>query len=512
MEMPDMILLTDRHKDIINGTVSCFDRIVINGTIPGICYSQGITSYFYSNGIRIFDFPNWAKPLRDEIHENAKKIAVQNDLEIEFIKKFKDFRKEVKIKEIIKQRGDHPGLVHIFSAMETCNTYKPWHDKTTKRTFLKYDTGRCLHYYFYFIDSDLGLCYLRIPTWVPFRLQFYFNGHNALANKLQQKNIAFKMAENAFISIDDFNIAQKLADDIDTENLHRKLNQAAYEYCPVIQHFPQGYHWSIMQAEYATDIIFKRQVDLAPIYEDLVRTTVHAVKPLNIAMFLGRKLDSRYDDELGNRFSTRIEGKCIKHHMGKTGIKMYDKFGLVLRIETTTNDVSFFKHYRRVEHRDGTSSMKQAAMRKTIYSLPDLLSIMKASNRRYLEFISAIEDPTNGIVNVQRITRKIHKNGRSYRGFNLFNEEDEKILQLLARGEFQIYGFRSKDLRRHVQYMKSWKISHILRRLRNHGIIKKAGKSYKYYLTALGKKAVSASLKLKEMFLIPYLRGVLVDA
>jgi hypothetical protein len=229
-------------------------------------------------------------------------------------------------------------------------------------------------------------------------------------------------------------------------------------------------------------------------------------------MFLGRKLDSRYDDELGNRFSTRIEGKCIKHHMGKTGIKMYDKFGLVLRIETTTNDVSFFKHYRRVEHRDGTSSMKQAAMRKTIYSLPDLLSIMKASNRRYLEFISAIEDPTNGIVNVQRITRKIHKNGRSYRGFNLFNEEDEKILQLLARGEFQIYGFRSKDLRRHVQYMKSWKISHILRRLRNHGIIKKAGKSYKYYLTALGKKAVSASLKLKEMFLIPYLRGVLVDA
>ena len=53
-------------------------------------------------------------------------------------------------------RGDRPGLVHIISAMEACNTYKPWHDKQTHRTFLRPDTGKCLHYYFYFIDAELG--------------------------------------------------------------------------------------------------------------------------------------------------------------------------------------------------------------------------------------------------------------------------------------------------------------------------------------------------------------------
>ena len=47
-------------------------------------------------------------------------------------------------------RGDRPGLVHIISAMEACDTYKPWHDKHTHRTFLRPDTGKCLHYYFYF--------------------------------------------------------------------------------------------------------------------------------------------------------------------------------------------------------------------------------------------------------------------------------------------------------------------------------------------------------------------------
>jgi len=102
-------------------------------------------------------------------------------LEIEFIRKLDAFRKDDRIQSIIKERGNHPGLVHIFSAMETCASYKPWHDKTTGKNFVKNDSSKCLHYYFYFIDPDFGLCYLRVPTWCPFRLQFYMNGHNWLA-------------------------------------------------------------------------------------------------------------------------------------------------------------------------------------------------------------------------------------------------------------------------------------------------------------------------------------------
>jgi len=52
---------------------------------------------------------------------------------------------------------------------------------------LKFDQSKCLHYYFYFIDKELDLCYLRVPTWIPLRLQFYINGHNLLAHKQQVK-------------------------------------------------------------------------------------------------------------------------------------------------------------------------------------------------------------------------------------------------------------------------------------------------------------------------------------
>ncbi|MBN1819058.1 MAG: hypothetical protein JW828_16990 [Sedimentisphaerales bacterium] len=201
-----------------------------------------------------------------------------------------------------------------------------------------------------------------MPTWAPFRLQFYFNGHTKLAAQLDKKRVEAAMLDNCFVDIDDFDKAQDFADDINVKCLHRRLDTYARLYCLVITHFQPGYHWSIMQAEYATDIVFKRQKDLAPIYEELVRTAVHAVRPDHIATFLGRRLHANYQDEMGNDFHTRIQGTRIKHHMGPVAIKMYDKHGLVLRIETTGNDVTFFKHHRTVEHRDGTNEMKLAPL------------------------------------------------------------------------------------------------------------------------------------------------------
>jgi hypothetical protein len=85
------------------------------------------------------------------------------------------------VKELLDKRGGNTGLVRIFSAMEPCSTYKPWHNKQTGKTYLVPDDGKCLHYYFYFVDEELGLCHVRVPTWLPCRLQIYFNGHNWLA-------------------------------------------------------------------------------------------------------------------------------------------------------------------------------------------------------------------------------------------------------------------------------------------------------------------------------------------
>ena len=501
-----MMLLTERYADRISGVLSCFDRVVIQGTLPTLCYAEGMAGFLRTNSIRIFDYPRFAEPLRNELRDNAERIAKENGLQIEFIRK-KNFRKEDRIREILKGRGTQPGLVHIFSAMEPCQTYQPWHDKQTHKTFLKPADGKCLHYYFYLIDEELGLCYVRVPTWCPFRLQIYFNGHNWLAAALKNQSLPATLMDNVFTTITDFCQAQSLSDSFQVNILHKKLDLFAERYCPVIKQFSLRYHWSIMQAEYATDIVFKRQEDLKAIYGHLTRTAIHAVKPENIATFLGRKLHENYQDEIGNNFNTRIEGTRIKHTMGSVSIKMYDKLGLVLRIETTVNDVSFFKHYRTVEHRDGTESRKLAQMKKGIYSLPALQNLLAAANRRYLQFISAIDDVSLGITKLDQISKTIIKCDRSYKGFNLFTDEDQLLFESIASGEFNISGFQNKHLRGKLEGKNSAQISRLMKRLHVHGLIKKIGCTYKYYVTKFGNQVIAMGLKLKELVIIPHLAG-----
>lgn len=499
------MLLTDRYADRIRGVLRCYDRVIITGTLPEFGHAQAATRHLNLQKIKIFDFAAFAKPLRDAIRSNAERLAREAGIEIEYLRKPKGLRKEKRIQEILAQRGQAPGLVHIFSVMETCTTYEPWHDKRTHRTFLRPDSGKCVHYYFYFIDEDFGLCYLRVPTWAPYRLQFYFNGHNWLAGELHKRKIGFQLLDNVFLDVDDFARAQKIADQFRVQRLHRFLNQLVASCCPLLEQFPAGYHWSLLQAEYATDIVFHSRPELAVLYETLVRTAVHAVKAQDVATFLGRKVDDRYGGEVGTDFHTRVQGTRIKHHMGQCAIKMYDKFGMVLRLETVTNDVSFFKHHREVVHRDGSTEWKLAPVKKSIYSLPALAELLTASNRRYLEFLSTLDDVSAGARRVDRISRTVQDGTRRFRGFNVLDPQDRKLFEILERGEFNISGFQNRDLRRHLPELTGSQACRLLKRLRTHGLVKKIGRTYKYYLTKLGRRVLAAALTIREFLVVPVL-------
>ena len=499
------MLLTDKYSDQISAVLTCYDRMVIQGVVPSWCCSESITHYFYSNDIKIFDFANFSQPLTQQIRDNAEKIARDNGIEIEFIRKVKAFRKDDRIAEIINSSGKTEGLIHIFSAMEQCNSFKPWHDKTTGKTFLKPDSSKCLHYYFYFIDKELGLCYLRVPTWCPFRLQFYMNGHNLLANKMKKKDVIFETLDNSFSYLSDQVIAQRLSDRINPEDLHKALDAFAKRYCPVVSELDMSYSWTIMQIECATDIIFKSPEFLQPVYDEIIKTAIFSVKPDNIATFLGQRITYNCKKEVGTNYNQRFLGTRIKHHMGDVSIKMYDKHGIVLRIESTCNDVSSFRVMRKVDHRDGTSTEQKAPMKKTIYSLYQLFTIMKAANYRYLEFISTFDDHSNGDRHLTEVTKSVSDNNRSFKGLNFFDERDLSVLETIGRGEFMAFGMRNCDVRKYMKDITSSAMSRIFKRLRLHGLIERQDHSYKYFPTELGKSVIAAGLSIRSLVLIPAL-------
>ena len=55
-----------------------------------------------------------------------------------------------------------------------------------------------------------------------------------------------------FVNFDSFEHAQAISDQLTVDTIHKKLDIFADKFCPVIKKLEQHYHWSIMQAEYAT--------------------------------------------------------------------------------------------------------------------------------------------------------------------------------------------------------------------------------------------------------------------
>lgn len=498
------MLLTEKYAEQLDGVLHCYDRVVLTGSLMPLCYAQGMTKHLYQRHIRIFDYPQFAQPLAQAIRENAEALAAEHGLRVEYIRK-KNFRKEARIEAILKKRGRQPGRVHIFSAWESCASYKPWHDKTTPKTCLKPEDAKCLHYSFYFIDEQLGLCYVRVPTWCPFRLQVYFNGHAWLASQLKRKGVAFELQDNAFVHIGDYAVANQLAAHFDWASLHRRLDAFAEHDCPVVKTLNLSYHWSIWQVEYATDLVFKQRRDVQALFPPLLEVLVLSVKPEDIAPFLGQKLHGNYQGEVGNRLQKRFPGTRIKHPYGPGALKLYDKFGLILRIETTVNEASCFQHFRVVPHRSGEHATKWAPMKKTIYNLAPLQDLLHAANRRYLEFLSALDTPTAGGSQLNRLTETQTDNGHRYTGFNFFAADEVAVFRALLRGEFAICGLTRRALHRALPNQTPGQLSRLLKRLRVHRLLKKVGRRSKYYLTALGRQVATLVLRLRELYIVPAL-------
>jgi len=158
-----------------------------------------------------------------------------------------------------------------------------------------------------------------------------------------------------------------------------------------------------------------------------------------------------------------------------------------------------------VEQRDGSSVYKLAPLKKSIYSLHDLSQLLRAANYRYVDFISEFDDPSASNKDLNKISGTHVENNRAYKGFNFFSAQDQHLFEIIVRGEYVVSGLRNADLKQHLQGVSSGRISRLLKRLRVHGLIKRIGRTYKYYLTALGRRAVITGLKLKQQFILPAL-------
>jgi hypothetical protein len=506
--------LTQRHAKHIKGVLQCFDRLVLFGTYETIGWAGAMGRYLHERGVSLIEYQkSYANELRLEMVQRIKAVAVEEGLTV--LQVGAGQRKEALVEQILQRRGRREGIVCILGAMERCRCYKVGKDTTTGFLQLQGSQGKCQHFYVYFIDAGFGLGYLRIPSWAPFRLQAYVNGHDWLERRMKTAGIGFTKIDNCFTHLADFAAAQRLAATFDPMRLHAMLDGLARRVVAVHGRFGSRLHWSVYQAEWSTDIVFKNDRLLPDLYRQIVRTAAIEIGCGDIYRFLGKRPNGRGRSEVSSRLQTLVQGTRIKHTLGSTSLKMYDKAGRVLRIECTTSDIRSFSHYRKVEPRQSRdrkapagspAKTKYAPMRKTLYSLPALAEAMQACNQRYLGFISQWPDRTAERHEMRTVTASVRdQKNRSHRGVNFFHTGDLLFLQALLRGEHQIAGLRNRSLQAHLPGWKPEKIGRTLRRFHALKLLKRVAGTRKYYLTRRGMNVLVAGRQLSERVILPAL-------
>jgi hypothetical protein len=211
----------------------------------------------------------------------------------------------------------------------------------------------------------------------------------------------------------------------------------------------------------------------------------------------------RFAGEVVSDLKARPEGVRIKHSYGLNSLKLYDKQGQVLRVETTINDARGLKVNRPVRD-DPEGELKWQELRKGVADLHRRCELSQTANERYLEAMAAVESPVPLGKLSEPLCHRLVKDGRRYRALNPLGEDDARLLEFVGRGEYLITGFRNREVRRclygeqskdaAVHRRQSGRVSRLLGLLRAHGLIQKISKTHRYQVMARGREQIAAIL------------------
>jgi hypothetical protein len=493
-----------KFASLIVAVLSCFDRVRFTGYLPisSATSLEGFVDHVLK--IRRCDFMAFAERQSALVVDHAKRLAEQAGVEYEFLQGA--HRKEAIVDKILRERAINQGLVCVLCCMECCPSFKLKYCKVRPTLVNTRRQQRVL--YFYFLDPQLGLIHIRLTTWFPFTAQVCVNGHSWLAQQMLKRRLGFTQQDNAFIALDDPKAAQKLADRFASQNWPKILHRLVRQVNPLLRQpwfRTFAYYWVVDQAELSTDLIFTSREALAGLYPRLLNHAAVNFSAQDILTFLGRRFHPRFEGEvLTDCRKDRWPGARIKHRMKNNWLKMYDKFGLVLRIETVINNPREFR-VRRWRTRDGRREMAWCPMNKGVCNLYRHHEVSLAANLRYLDALSVVEDPAPAYRQIEELTEPVVSSGRSHAAFNPASSADVKLFAAVLNGDHLLRGFRNADIRESLfgltdddaqQRRQSARIGRMLKRLHVRALIAKVPHSRRWHVTQKGQHVLGAAVRL----------------
>jgi hypothetical protein len=494
-----------KFTSLIVAVLSCFDRVIFKGhlALSAPCKLE----YFVDCVLKVRrgDFMKTLAPqYSDRLVVHARNWATKAGRTYAY--RTGQFRKDEWALNLIQVQRISEGLVGILCTLETCPSFALVPGPKRPQFVSRPRQQRVLYYYF--LDRDFGLIHVRLQTWLPFTVQVYVNGHEWLAQQMVHQKLGFVQQHNAFTQLDDPGKAQRIADRFAKLNWERILDRWAKQVNPLLRELFPNYpiHWVVDQAEYATDLLFSGRAALAGLYRALLDYAVRTFTPKDILGFLGRKWDRRFDGEVHTHYEEeRWFGTRIKHRMKRNWLKMYDKFGRILRIETVINSPKEFWVYRTQWHRDGTSAVGYYPMTKSVASLVHFQEQALACNRRYLDGLAVVDDPAPAYPALRQLTEPKVVDGRSYAGFNPARREHARLFRAVLDGDQIVRGFCNGDIREPLfgrllkpseQRRTSAAVGRLLKRLHVRHLVAKIPRTRRWRVTQQGRQMLGTVVQL----------------
>jgi hypothetical protein len=500
-----------RYRPAVTAILHGFDRLVFRGTLLPLVMERGMHTLLARVGVRLLDFKPYALRTSEAVKAAALQEAVAQRRPVRYLPSAHT-DKEALARHLLKEYPVARGLICAFRTVEPCMSFEYHRSPDPAERGLRLRPRKCLHIYKYYLHPVFGFLHARLQTWFPFNVQICLNGREWLARQLARKGRTdFVRHDNCFTALGAPALAQRLLDQQLTIGWKRVLDALARALNPlhrrIFRAWPQTYYWSAYQSEWATDLLFRDPRALAAVYPALVRHAMLHFHSPDILRFLGRKgLHACFAGELTSSLKRRVEGVRVKHWVAGNSIKMYDKAGSVLRIETTIAKTGDFKVFRPVDpSRSRSRQLAWRPLRKGIADLHRRAQVSQRSNEAYLDALAAVDDRTPLRHLLDQVSRPVTYRGRRVRALRIGDAADVALLTAISRGEFATAGFRNRDLRRllppgkpHAGRAAAARVTRQLRLLRAHGVIKKIPKTHRYRVTHNGHLLAAALFAVRE--------------
>lgn len=496
------------QQEHLSFTYSCFDRVIIRGYIRNLFFMGGVVKLLRSLGFKSLS-TGVLRTLTDQLNGHIEKISSREDIPIHWWPGLKGGKNGDKLRFVEKRYdSEYTGQGnHVYCILTDRETVKTVASRTIEREGLSsyqqlYTAKKQVkQYYIYVHDAVLGgPCFLKISSYLPFQCEFYFNGHNYISHQLDKQHKSYRMNGNAFTQAEDPELINVLGQEITGALVSDRI---AY-WLKKFFRFDKGtnstcskylkHEWYNAQVEVCSNLVFKSATYSRSLFNRLLDKYSSIGSPDYLCKIfeLRRRKDTKTKSYKNGYASLAV----VKHWIRGNAIKMYNKLGYYIRIETTIN------HPKLLGHRK---------LKKPVHYLQAYLWAGIETNNRYQDICSEVD--VSSIYNEEGEKYRqtvLDGKGRKVSAPDLRKRRQLALIEEIVKAHYSSHDFRLRELLEKIssEYRNSAEIRYEMRKLVVRGIVEKRQGTNYYRVTETGYKWLWVSIMSERKFVSPLLSKI----